>query len=109
MKARQISEVYDVPLDSEEDDSSGYRLNTQSQPTSLGPDPKQAESLTANIVQIEQSPYFKLDVFHGHDTVQLTIDSGATNNMMRTLCAQYLGIKISRGIQAVRQAEDFPT
>ena len=100
VKARQISEVYDVPLDSDEDDS----MNThQSEPISLGPDPKHAESLNANLVQIEQSP--NLDVFHGNDTVKLTIDSGATGNMMRTSCAHYLGIKISKGSQAVRQAD----
>ena len=37
MKARQISEVYDVPLYSDEDDSSRYSMNTQSEPTSPGP------------------------------------------------------------------------
>ena len=62
-----------------------------------------AESLAANLVQIEQSPY--LDVFHGHDTVRLTIDSGATGNMMRTSCAHYLRVKVTKGTQAVRQAD----
>jgi hypothetical protein len=49
MKVRQISEVYDV--DSDEDDNSGYNLNFQTETTI--PDPKHTESLTVNLIQIE--------------------------------------------------------
>ena len=64
MKARQISEVYDV--DSDVDDNSGYNLNFHNETTILNP--KHTEPLAANAVQIEQSPY--LDIFHGHYTVK---------------------------------------
>ena len=96
MKARHISGIYDsFEIESECDD---YE---EGQDTGTGN--RESDTHSVQRVEIEQSPY--LDVFHGHDTVRLTIDSGATGNMMRTSCAQYLGIKISEGTQSVRQAD----
>jgi hypothetical protein len=39
-------------------------------------------SVSSNRIQVRQSPY--LDTFYGHVPVRLTIDSGATGNMIRT-------------------------
>ena len=46
-----------------------------------------------NRVQVRQSPY--LDAFHNHNSVRITIDSGATGNMIRASTVQYLGLKYS--------------
>lgn len=62
-----------------------------------------SDSSKVNRVAIRQSPY--LDVFYGHHTARLTIDSGATGNMMRLSCAQRLGAKIACSSHSVSQAD----
>ncbi len=54
-------------------------------------------------VHIMQSPC--LEAFHGHVPVRLTIDSGATGNMIRAACATKLGLKDSSSTQSARQAD----
>ncbi|KAJ8377293.1 hypothetical protein AAFF_G00261420 [Aldrovandia affinis] len=54
-------------------------------------------------VLIKQSPY--LDAFHEHLPVRLTIDSGATGNMMKASCATQLGVTITGSTQSAHQAD----
>ena len=56
-----------------------------------------------NRVQVRQSPY--LDAFHNHNSVRITIDSGATGNMIRASTVQYLGLKYSNSSQLAHQAD----
>ncbi|CAH3165626.1 unnamed protein product, partial [Porites evermanni] len=50
-----------------------------------------------------QSPY--MDVFHGHRVVRITIDSGATGNMIRHSTAKHLGCPIISCAQSVQRAD----
>ncbi len=54
-------------------------------------------------VLIKQSPY--LDAFHGHCPVRLTIDSGATGNMIKASCATRLGITVTGSTQSAFQVD----
>ena len=54
-------------------------------------------------VQTRQSPHF--DVFCDHHTVRITVDTGATGNMIRHATARRLGAHIVPSTQAVRQAD----
>ncbi len=54
-------------------------------------------------IQVGQSPY--LNVFSSHHVVHLTLDSGATGNMIRLATAQSLGITIKKSVQSARQAD----
>ena len=60
-------------------------------------------SVATNHMQVRQSPY--LDTFHGHTSVRLTIDSGATGNMIRASSATRLGARISGSSQFAHQAD----
>ena len=64
------------------------------------------EMTAASVVQrvvIKASPY--LDTFHGHLAVRLTIDSGATGNMMKASCATRLGVTVTKTTQLAHQAD----
>lgn len=50
-----------------------------------------------------QSPYF--DVFFHHHVVRVTVDSGATGNMIRHATARKLGPQIVSSAQSVHQAD----
>jgi hypothetical protein len=65
------------------------------------------DQAVAYTVQVSQSPY--LDLFHGHDTLRITIDSGATGNMIRASAATRLGVKIMPSSQSARQADGSST
>lgn len=54
-------------------------------------------------IQVRQSQYF--DVYLGHHPVRLTIDSGATGNMIRASTATYLNAAITRSSQSAHQAD----
>ena len=58
---------------------------------------------TAQRIDIRQSPY--LDTFCGHHTVRVTIDSGATGNMIRHSTARRLGCEIKTSSQSAHQAD----
>ncbi|KAJ8311270.1 hypothetical protein KUTeg_011180 [Tegillarca granosa] len=62
---------------------------------------------SVNRVQIRQILY--LDVFCSHQTVRLTLDSGATGNMIRYSQAVSLGIKIKATSQSAHQANGSST
>ncbi len=54
-------------------------------------------------IQTRQSPY--IDMFYNHHPVRITIDSGATGNMIQHSTAQRLGSPISASSQSVHQAD----
>jgi hypothetical protein len=54
-------------------------------------------------VQVEQSPY--IDSLYGHTSVRITLDSGATGNMVRASLARSLGLPISLTKQKASQAD----
>ena len=54
-------------------------------------------------IDVRQSPY--LDAFCGHHMVRLTIDSGATGNMIRQSTAIRLGCDIKKSSQSAHQAD----
>ena len=94
VKARQIVGILDDEQDTNYD---------------LDPDPPCPETtlptpdVVAYRVQTRQSPY--MDVFHGHCVVRITIDSGATGNMIRHSTAKHLGCPIISSAQSVQQAD----
>ncbi|XP_066017570.1 uncharacterized protein [Pocillopora verrucosa] len=72
VKARQIAGI----LDNDQE--------TETSPDSDSPDPDTTlpgPDMVAYRVQTRQSPY--MDVFHDHRVVRVTLDSGATGNMIR--------------------------
>ncbi len=93
VKARQLADIFDEDPDSEGDAHS--------------PIPDTADDTTpaavAFRIQTRQSPY--IDVFHRHHTLRVTIDSGATGNMIRHSTAKRLGSRITTSTQSVSQAD----
>ena len=79
VKARQIVDI----LDEEHDDD----LEGEFAPDLRLAEGDQATARTlAFRVQTRQSPY--VDVFYGHQTTRIVMDSGATGNMIRRSTAQ---------------------
>ena len=62
-----------------------------------------SESASVNRVQVQQSPC--LYAFHECDTVCITIDSGATGNMMKASYARFLGVNVTTTKQLAKQAD----
>ena len=85
IRARQIGDIFD---DQSEDSCS---------------DTGDSEQYVAMRIQVRQSPY--LDPFYKHHAVRLTIDSGATGNMMRACTAISLGVEIRASSQSAGQAD----
>ena len=54
-------------------------------------------------IQTRQSPY--LDMFYAHHPVRVTIDSGATGNMIGHTVIQRLGCQVAPSSQSVHQAD----
>ena len=54
-------------------------------------------------IQVRQSPY--IDAFYKHHPIRVTIDSGATGNMIRASTAERLGVKVSSSSQSAHQAD----
>jgi len=54
-------------------------------------------------VEIVQSPY--LNVFYKHFPVRLTLDTGATTNMIKASFAKYIGVPVIPASQLARQAD----
>ena len=94
VKARQIVGILDDEQDTNYD---------------LDPDPPCPETtlptpdVVAYRIQTLQSPY--LDVFHGHRVVRVTIDSGASGNMIRHSTAKHLGCPVISSAQSVQQVD----
>ena len=94
VKVRQIVGILDNDQDTDCDlDPDAPVPDT----TLLSPD------VVAYRVQTRHSPY--MDVFHGHRVVRVTIDSGATRNMIRHSSAKHLGCPIISSAQSVQKAD----
>ena len=94
VKARQIVGILDDEQDSTYDRVPDPPCHETTLPT---PD------VVAYRVQTRQSPY--MDVFHGHRVVRITIESGATGNMIRHSTAKHLGCPIISSAQSLQQAD----
>ncbi len=54
-------------------------------------------------VQVRQSPY--MDVFCGHNTIWITLDSGATGNMIKSSVARRVEAQVTSTNQSAHQAD----
>ncbi|KAL9978907.1 hypothetical protein ACROYT_G016491 [Oculina patagonica] len=95
-KARQIADIFDDPADP---DTRPYADEPDSDTDDPGPSP----NTHVFRIQTRQSPY--LDMFHAHHPVRITIDSGATGNMIRHTVVQRLGCRVTPSSQSVHQAD----
>ncbi|XP_067660624.1 uncharacterized protein [Haliotis asinina] len=96
MKARQIAHILDdVPSSDEENTCHDTDAPIANDPSST--------TTSARRVHVEESPY--MDTFYHHICVRLTLDSGATGNMISADTARYLGTPINRSTQSARQAD----
>ena len=95
-KARQIADIFDAPHEPETTpDMTDPESDTDD--ARPGPGPKVFR------IQTRQSPY--LDMFYSHYPVRITIDSGATGNMIRHTVVQRLGCHMTSSSQSVHQAD----
>ena len=93
-KARQIIGIVDDISDDELSDTNE---------SGLSPSASVPEQHSTFRVSIRQSPY--IDTFHGHNHVRLTIDSGATGNMIRLSTVRRLNAKVDATKQSAKQAD----
>ena len=95
-KARQIADIFDNPSEPEP---------TPCVDESVGDTDDTGSSLNSHVfrIQTRQSPY--LDMFYAHHPVRVTIDSGATGNMIRHTVIQRLGCQVAPSSQSVHQAD----
>ena len=72
---------------------------------SVGDTDDTGSSLNSHVfrIQTRQSPY--LDMFYAHHPVRVTIDSGATGNMIRHTVIQRLGCQVAPSSQSIHQAD----
>ena len=97
-KARQVAKIFDNDETLADDvDSQDSQSDPGSQYAS-----ECGESSTLR-VQVRQSPYF--DTFYNHHAVRITLDSGATGNMMRASTAHALGCSVNPTSQSAHQAD----
>ena len=100
-KARQIANIFDDEL---RDDSSDEEGSGQPTPAVSLTDEGPLHSKTAALrVQVRQSPYF--DAFFGHQATRITVDSGATGNMIRASTVHALGAEFKPSSQSAHQAD----
>ena len=92
-KSHQVAAEYE---DDEEPETEHLQLSTEVEDPFLEP-PK------AHRVNIVSSPV--LNVFYGRHPVRLTLDTGATANMVRSSFASHIGVPISPASQMARQAD----
>ena len=95
-KARQIADILDDP---HEPETTPNVAEPDSDTDDTGPSP----SPKVFRIQTRQSPY--LDMFYSHYPVRITIDSGATGNMIRHTVVQRLGCHMTSSSQSVHQAD----
>ena len=95
-KARQMADIFDNPSEPEP---------TPCVDESVGDTDDTGSSLNSHVfrIQTRQSPY--LDMFYAHHPVRVTIDSGATGNMIRHTVIQCLGCQVTPSSQSIHQAD----
>ena len=84
-------------LDRDESDPEEEPQDYQPAPTGNQPSP------SALRIQVSQSPY--LDTFYRHNPVRITIDSGATGNMIRLSTVHKLKVEICKSAQSAHRAD----
>ncbi|MEG7522125.1 MAG: retropepsin-like domain-containing protein, partial [Chromatiales bacterium] len=89
-KVRQVSDIIDGVVEGDDDTYEVY-------------DERPVNTTTVQRIDVRQSPY--LDAFHDHHAVRVTIDSGATGNMIRHDTAVRLGCTIKNSSQSAHQAD----
>lgn len=82
-------------------DSGGY--NESFSPDSDSEEPTNHSDQATRRVQVEQSPY--LNLFYKYSKVQVTLDSGATANMVKLSVANRLGAIVTKTKQSASQAD----
>ncbi|ESO94052.1 hypothetical protein LOTGIDRAFT_153535 [Lottia gigantea] len=87
-KARQITKVVDDTSEFPQEENTG---------------PSHSEPATTLRVQVRQSPY--LNAFYAHHVAHITIDSGATGNLISHSTVKKFGIVMSKSSQSARQAD----
>ena len=99
-KARQIANIVDDHLE-ESDESAPFPSDCEfdSKICSVECVPEPAVLR----VQTRQSPY--IDAFHAHHPVRITLDSGATGNMIRHSLVTRLGGQLNPSSQSAHQAD----
>ena len=95
-KARQIAGIFDCDESSTEYEDPPLINPLPSEP----PTPPQA--ISALRIRVRQSPY--LDTFYHHHPVRVTIDSGATGNMIRLSTVKKIGTEIRKSAQSCRSS-----
>ena len=86
-RARQIANVFDVPVQDDSTDS----------------EEEEDSHVMTKRVKIRPSPY--ISTFCGYHPVDITIDTGATGNMIRDYIALKLHAVITKSTQSVNQAD----
>ena len=89
-KIRQVTDILDEVDEGDDENCDGN-------------DAFDVNPTAAQRIDVRQSPY--LDTFHNHHAVRVTIDSGATGNMIRHDTAVRLGCKIKHSSQSAHQAD----
>ena len=97
LRARIVTGVDDLALSEnsveEEIGDPGYDI-----PYTTGP----SEPATVRRVMIKESPH--LNMFHGHVPIQVTLDSGATGNLISSHAAKHIGAHIQPTSHGAHQA-----
>ena len=101
-KARQVAHIFGYTDDDDLTDDEDCHTTSECPSEGTAPSSTSDPSSTRRI-QIRQSPYF--DVFYEHHTVRITIDSGATGNMIRASTAKAIGCNITESSQSAHQAD----
>ena len=88
VKARQIANICDDDM---------------SELSSADEDQQPPKDIVSWRIAVRQSPF--LDTFYNHHHVRLTLDSGATGNMIRASTVARLGAKVEETRQSAKQAD----
>ena len=96
--ARHIANILDDTDSPKEDVTNDDTTFTFYQVTNtasgIGESARASSAASILRIQVKQSPY--INAFFGHQVACLTIDSGATGNMIRLSAAKMLGVKIEK-------------
>ena len=95
LKARRIADL----LDNSEDNDEHFQTAT----VEIQSNTSDENDPCANRVEVRQSPY--IDTFYQHNTARITIDSGATGNLINLRTAKRLGLVINKSSQSAHQAD----
>ena len=106
-RARHIANILDDTDSPKEDVTNDDTTFTFDQVTNtaseIGESARASSAASVLCIQVKQSPY--INAFYGHQVACLTIDSGATGNMIRLSAAKMLGVKIEKNSQFAHQAD----